>query len=254
MVYVDDEHEHRDKAPFSLSALKQYYIPSAVDTGERKHRQADTPLVVDEETGCTSIRDDSTYCGRIRNARTCTNNTNCHWDNEFQTCSHNHRLLYYALWTGALVPVVYLLCHVYANQSQVAKTWNGLSNMHTVYLCSVALATCSFVYILSDIMYLRTYNDTRHSFGEPLLVFFVGALSVPVARALWVLRDYSQNFVTVGLLVTSGGLVWIMKKYMEGLNVEHNHLGAGALYYLLFHVLLFDNFLWWWMVFSTSTK
>ena len=84
------------------------------------------------------------------------------------------------------------------------------------------------------------------------MVFFVGALMVPVARALWVLRGYSQNFVTLGLLVTSGGLVWVMKKYMEKLSTEHNRLGTGAMYYLLFHVLLFDNFLWWWMVFSTT--
>ena len=252
MVYIDDE--HNETKPFSLASLKKYYIPSTADTQTRQQRQIDRPLVVDEATGCTSIREDTTYCGRITKAQKCINNTHCHWDSEFQKCTHNHSLLYFALWTGVCVPVVYLLCYVYANHAQIDSTWTGLANMHTVYLCSVALATCSFLYILSDIMYLRAYKDTRHSFDKPLMVFFVGALIVPVARALWILRDYSQNFVTVGLLMTSGGLVWVMKKYMEKLNVEHNRLGAGAMYYLLFHVLLFDNFLWWWMVFSTSTK
>lgn len=252
MVYIDDE--HREAAPFSLASLKKYYIPSTTTTNAHQEHQTDTPLVLDEDTGCVSVREDTTYCGRIKDAQKCTLSTHCHWDNEFLTCSHNHSLLYFALWTGALIPIAYLLCYIYATQAQVNHTWRSLAHMHTVYLCSVAFATCSFLYILSDIMYLRAYKDTRHSFDAPFFVFFVGALMVPVARALWVLRDYSQNCVTVGLLVTSGGLVWIMKKYMQKLNVEHNRLGTGAMYYLLFHVLLFDNFLWWWMVFSTTQK
>lgn len=249
MVYIDDE--HHEAAPFSLASLKKYYIPSNASTAHRLH-QADTPLVLDEDTGCVSVREDTTYCGRIKDARKCTLSTHCHWDSEFRTCSHNHSLLYFAMCTGATIPIVYVLCYLYATQAQVDRTWKDLAHMHIVYLCSVVLATCSFLYVLSDIMYLRAYKDTRHSFDAPFMVFFVGALMVPVARALWVLRGYSQNFVTLGLLVTSGGLVWVMKKYMEKLSTEHNRLGTGAMYYLLFHVLLFDNFLWWWMVFSTT--
>lgn len=254
MVYIDDGHQ--ETTHFSLASLRKHYV-SNESTPTHQQMQTDAPIVTtdgNEETGCSAVRKDTTYCGRITNAKRCSLNTRCHWDNEFRKCEHDHSSLYGALWVGAMVPVVYAVCYFFVNRAQISSTWKGLDNMHTVYLCSAVLATCSFLYILSDIMYLRAYNDTRHSFDYPLLLFFVGAMSVPAARALWILRDYSQNFVTVGLLLTSGGMVWLMKKYIEKLNVRHNRLGTGALYYVLFHVLLFDNFLWWWMVFSTSCK
>ena len=252
MVFVDDENVQ--EAPFSLASLRQFYVPSPHNTQTRQDMQTDRAIEVDEDTGCASVREDQTYCGRIRDAKSCAMDTNCRWDSEFGKCEHTRSLLFFALCVGALVPVVYGVCYFFVNKAQIDLTWQGLDDMHKVYLCSMLLATFSFLYILSDIMYLRAYNSTRHQFDKPFLVFFIGALSVPIARALWILRDYSHNLVSVGLLLTSGGLVWVMKKYMEKLNVQRNRLGAGALYYVLFHVLLFDNFLWWWMVFSTSSK
>ena len=252
MVFIDDENVQ--ETPFSIASLRQFYVPSTAETNARHEMQTDKAIEIDEETECASVREDASYCGRIHDAKRCALNTNCKWDSEFGKCEHTTSLLVIALCIGAIVPIVYGLCYFLVNHTQIDLTWSGLDDMHNVYLCSAFLATCAFLYILSDILYSRAYNDTRHQFAYPLMVFFIGALFVPISRAMWILRDYSQNFVSIGLLLTSGGLVWLMKKYMEKLRVQRNRLGAGALYYVLFHVLLFDNFLWWWMVFSSSSS
>ena len=36
------------------------------------------------------------------------------------------------------------------NKAQIDLTWQGLDDMHKVYLCSMLLATFAFLYILSD--------------------------------------------------------------------------------------------------------
>jgi len=151
-----------------------------------------------------------------------------------------------------LVPIVFVLCYYLGNNKHMQKMWSGLPNMYIVYMFSVFLASCAILYMISDVVYLKAYRSERHDFANPLLVLFVGVMSIPVFRLLWLLRDYSQNWVTVGLLVSSGGLLWFTNKYMQKLSVQRNRLGLASMYYSLFHVLLFDNFLWWWMVFSTS--
>ena len=250
MVYIDDEHVKEPPPP--TTSLRSYYVPSAPEFAPNENMQPVTPIVIDHNTDCATVNMDMTKCGRISDGKTCYLTSGCYWDPEFQKCKYNSTYFFSILYSGLLVPIVFVLCYYLGNHAQMEKMWSALSNMYIVYMFSVFFATCAILYMISDVVYLKTYRSQRHEFANPLLTLFVGAVSIPLFRLLWVLRGYSQNWVTIGLLTTSAGLLWFTHKYMKNLSVKHNRFGVASMYYALFHVLLFDNFLWWWMVFSTS--
>ena len=250
MVYIDDEHV-KDPAPPSMS-LRSFYIPTAPYLTPDNHMKPVTPIVIDHETDCASVNPDMTKCGRITDGKTCYLTSECYWDPEFQQCTYNSTYFYSVLASGLLVPIVFIVCYYLGNNAQMKHMWSELPNMLIVYMFSVFFATCAILYMISDVIYLKAYQHQQAEFANPLLVLFIGTMSIPIFRLLWILRGYSQNWVTVGLLATSGGLLWFTQKYMRQLSPSKNRLGMASVYYALFHVLLIDNFLRWWMVFSTS--
>ena len=101
---------------------------------------------------------------------------------------------------------------------------------------------------------MRKYQDTRYTYANPLLTLFIGAMALPVFRMLWITRDYSKYWLFACLFTTSAGLIWFMSKYFKNANAHNDRLGVISMYYSLFHIILFDNFIWWWILFIDSSK
>jgi hypothetical protein len=253
MVYVDDEHVKSISG--STLDLRQYYVPNAHQADEEDaHLPVPAVQRHPSNPACHVPSHDLTRCGRITQGKTCAHTSGCAWDAEFNSCHAEESLFHIVVRCGVLVPISYAICYVLANRTQIQSMWAQHPSLHIAYNCSVVFATCSIMYLVSNVYYLRKYRSTRHRYANPLLTLFVGAGALPLFRLLWIQWGYSINWVLVCLFVTCVGLVWFMALYLRTINATKDRIGAASMYYALFHVILLDMFVWWWLLFSDSSK
>lgn len=294
MVFVDDESEHPISNQPSVNSMKKYLIPNRADDKMYAHlpvrpvqkmQENDVRCNVSQHVRetCQNITRQSkctapqckwetktktcvpkcdcyvqshlqTRCGRITDGQTCYQTEGCIWDEEMKICERDEQYLHYVLMSGLLIPLLYIVCYYFSNKGQIANVWKQKGVLQIAYLFSVLLASCSILYLIYSVYHMRTYQDTRYSYANPLLTLFIGAMTLPVFRMLWITRDYSKYWLFACLFTTSAGLIWFMSKYFKNKDSYHDRLGVISMYYSLFHIVLFDNFIWWWILFIDSSK
>lgn len=195
-----------------------------------------------------------TRCGRISHADTCDHTDGCVWDIARELCAHNETFFKGVVWSGLVIPFSYLVCYWLFNKGQIGRVWNTRVPMHICYLISVFLTSCAVLYLIYSVYHMRKYQNTRYTYAKPLLTLFVGAVCLPIFRLLWITRDYSKYWIFCCLFTTSAGLIWFMSKYFKNANASRDRLGMISMYYSIFHIVLLDNFIWWWLLFVDSSK
>jgi len=292
MVFIDDESQHPMRP--QTNDFKKYLIPNRNDDAAYAHlpvrpvhelQEGDALCVIPThihqkceaithpykclspqckwnavagvcapKCDCSVQAELQTRCGRIADGQTCSYTSGCLWDQEMRVCKQNEHFFQRVLLSGLLVPVVYAVCYTFSNKGQIAALWKGRHAFQIAYLCSIFVAACSLLYLIYSVYRMRKYQDMRHTFADPLLTLFVGAMCVPVFRMLWITRDYTKYWMFASLFTTSVGLIWFMSKYFRTADAYKDRLGVISMYYSVFHVVLLDNFVWWWLLFIDSSK
>ena len=239
----------------STDEMHSHYVPRPTHLHKPKKQtevHEKIEYIDNKPVKCKVLTKTVTRCAELNDAIKCVARAGCKWDTEMLICENDEDFFKAVLWSGVLVPLLYVICYFLGNQSQIQSMWKNRNMMHVVYMTSVFLATCSILYLIINVISMNTFMNRRYDYAAPLLTLFVGAMSLPVFRLLWIVRDYSRYYIFASLFTTSAGIVWFMTKYMKDVNMSKDVASSVSLYYALFHILLMDNFVWWWFLFVDS--
>lgn len=257
MVYVEEDDFARVPERTNTDD-KKYFVPALHET---HHARSSTSQPVprarslsEDNEGCVYEHRHMSRCRRITNPKTCHFTDGCSWDTDFNECSVTPSILNKLKYLVLGLPVVYAVCYYRYSKPKLDEMWKPYRMFHGVYLTSMAMAICAFVYTIYRILYSRTYEHTHARYAGATKTLLVGATITPVALALWASQHSSMYGVLLGLLVTSLGTVWFVYAHLQTNMpfLRKDRVTLAAMYYALFHVIVMDNFVWWWLFFSAA--
>jgi hypothetical protein len=202
-------------------------------------------------------------------------------------CSPNANLWHVAMCLIPVVLAVQVLIYYFMTQADSTRLWfgSGLA-LPKLYRASMWVALLAFGFLVATIQFSRQHIDNRRRFAKPTLLILAGAVLTPSLQALHLLRDWSRNWVMLGLLVTSGATMWFVGEFLGVTHLKSadntrlapptnntrafgqqvklyqstpypsagntlNVLSTIGVLLLLFHVLVVDN-LGWWLLYDTD--
>ena len=206
-------------------------------------------------SNCTYQVQSDSKCARITDAKQCYLMDGCWWDIEFNECYPIITVLQYLQYVVFLLPIVYAVCYYGYAKKKLDTMWKPYEMFHGVYRGSVFFATGAFLYIGFRVLRSDTYADIRKQYVRPTYALLLGAFITPITLALWADRDYSIYWVFLSLFLTTGATVWLVYVHLSTVpRRRKDQISLAAVYYVLFHVMLIDNFIWWWLLFSGQNK
>lgn len=247
MVYVeDDSYDPRPKY-----SDRKHFVPRDGYDDRPFHPGDPRPALV-ESGGCTQENEPVSRCARIRDAKRCFLTDGCWWDVEFAECFTVPTVLHYLQYYVVLVPVVYAVCYYGYAKAKLDGMWAPYPMFHGMYVASAVFATVALLYVAFRVVRSDAYADVRSQYVRPTNVMLAGATLTPLALALWADRGYSVYWTFLALLLTSLGTVWFAVVHLRTSSPERrkDRVTVAALMYGVFHVLVMDNFVWWWLLFS----
>jgi hypothetical protein len=246
MVYVEDDN-YESRPPYND---RQHFVPSD-DPDPPETR----PALIEDARGCTVEPESLSRCGRILDAKRCYLSNECWWDVEFNECFHVPSVLQYLQYLVILLPVVYVVCYYGYAKPKLDAVWMPYPMFRGVYIGSVIFATVAFLYVGFRVIRSDAYDDKRSRYVHPINMLLAGAALTPITLALWADRDYSVYWTFIALLTTSIGAVWFALVHLRtSPKRRKDRVTVVALLYGLFHVIVMDNFVWWWLLFSSVEK
>jgi len=254
-MYVEED-DYEVVTPYQQWDDRKYFVPKDDGTYDPDDPDPTPPapgtVVVNPETGCAAQTLSESRCARITDPKRCYLTDGCWWDIEFQECYPVRTVLQYLQYTVFLLPIVYAVCYYGYAKPKLDAVWAPYEMFHGVYLGSVFFATCAFLYVGFRVMRSDAYADVRKRYVRPAYALLAGAFLTPVALALWADRGYSIYWVFLCLFLTTWATVWLVYVHLSTAAPRRrkDRVTVAAVYYALFHVLLMDNFVWWWLLFS----
>tara|TARA_Y200000002_G_scaffold354667_1_gene335098 strand:- start:1132 stop:1839 length:708 start_codon:yes stop_codon:yes gene_type:complete len=195
-------------------------------------------------------------CRDILNKDICVYQEGCQWNDSESSydigyCSKPSNPFAMTSFFLLLIPLAYGIMYKFITPKLAKLIWTEAHlNFKYTYIASIIIAFIGLIYVIYNINYSDKYKVVKKDYWPYLLVFIVGATLCPIIIFLALDFNFSKYWVLVCLFTTSIGIVWLLTKYMS-LIEKKAYFDMGLTYYLMFHVIFIDNFLWW-LAFSTS--
>ena len=236
---------------------KQHSIPYVDKVDPRKQRVRDIVMmrrvVNDKEIKCPVATHETTRCGRKYSQSECNIVPGCTWNTDYQFCRIDNKLFTKSLWVGAAVPVAYAITHFCGGGADAQKMWKDKAMFRVAYSVSLFVCLLGISYIMYNLLYIDEYKEKQKKLAVPLLIFFSGALALPVFQFTRINFQYSKYYIPFALTVTSVGIAWLIGK-MLGMAMDQLKVNSlVVLFFVMFHVLVMDNIVWWQFLFSEYT-
>lgn len=256
-MYIEDD-DFEVVTPYRQWDERKHFVPTneAIYDPDDPHPPDPPPpnTILEDESGCTYQAPSVSRCARINDPKQCYMTDGCWWDIEFEECYPVPTIMQHLHYIVCLFPIIYAICYFGYAEQKVQAVWAPYEMFHKVYLCSMFLAACAYLYVAFRVLRSDAYADVRERYVQPTYVLLVSAILTPITLALWADRDYSLYWVFISMFVTSLATVWLAYIHLGVASPQRrkDRMTVAAIYYILFHVILMDNFIWWWLLFSSQ--